>query len=154
MSLPSLRVAQQNRDEQPTVVLFDGVGLQLLLAYGRPLQRPANGKLRRNPVLPSFAGKRSPFSTVATTSASVAPRSSKRRAACGCNRTIIGSRADPWAWSRVRAPWLRGALQHSVYAQRPVPRSSWSSCGFLSGATKWVCTHSRLGTRLANGIAI
>src|ERR1019366_6296073 len=133
MSLPSLRVAQQNRDEQPTVVLFDGVGLQLLLAYGRPLQRPANGKLRRNTVLPCFAGK--PFSTVATTSASVAPRSSKRRAACGFNCTIIDSRANPRAWSRARAPWFRGTLRHSVYAQQPLPKSSRSSWDSLSTTT-------------------
>src|ERR1039457_1448891 len=106
MGLPSFKITHQDRDDQPTVVLFDGVGLQLLLAYGRPLQRPANGKLRRNPVLPCFAGK--PFSTVATTSASVAPRSSKRRAACGVNCNILDSRANPRAWGRGARPGVRG----------------------------------------------
>lgn len=77
------------------------------------LQRPANGSCAGIRFFRALPGSAHPFQPwlpprLPTT------RSSRRRTARGCIRTVMGSRADPRACSRVRVPWFRGGLQHFI----------------------------------------
>ena len=57
--------------------------LDIFVRNGLPRHTPSTEKFRRNPVRSNFAAKRSPPSTVAAISCSVAPRSAALSRACG-----------------------------------------------------------------------